>query len=401
MIVSNAVIPSNAQAAADEAASLRALKAGDLETARAIVRGWVTRDPKDLGAWLRLAGISRRAGHPVETVEALENALKIDPRCFQALLMLATVRESLGDLKSAAHYYSVAIAQAPPTWQIEPAAMNAIEHGRQLLERHQRELRDFIHASIGDSRNDCAVYERRKLDAFIDVTLRTRKSFSQQPLEFCYPGLPAIEFYDRALFPWLEKFEAHSPEIRGELLSILSEDAGSFAPYINYADQIPIDQWRELNRSPKWTAWHFYDRGEPLAERWQRAPATAAAFRKIPQPKVPRRSPSALFSALTPQTHIPPHTGIANFRLLVHLPLVLPPACGFRVGGETREWKFGEAWIFDDTIEHEAWNKSDELRVIFICDIWSPFLSPAEQAAIAAVIDARDQFTGTLPAPSI
>jgi aspartyl/asparaginyl beta-hydroxylase (cupin superfamily) len=108
-----------------------------------------------------------------------------------------------------------------------------------------------------------------------------------------------------------------------------------------------------------------------------------------------------LFSALTPHTRIPPHTGVANFRLLVHLPLILPPGCGFRVGGETREWKFGEAWVFDDTIEHEAWNNSDELRVIMICDVWSPLLSDSEREAIAAVIEARDRYTGEVPADAI
>jgi tetratricopeptide (TPR) repeat protein len=146
MIIWIGVIPSNAQAAADEASSLRALKAGDLETARAIIRGWVTRDPQDLGAWLRLAGVARRAGQIPEAIEALDSALRIDPRCFPALLMMATVRESMGDTKLAAHHYSVAIAQAPPTWQIDPSALAALEHGRALVERHNRELRDFIHA---------------------------------------------------------------------------------------------------------------------------------------------------------------------------------------------------------------------------------------------------------------
>ena len=401
MIIWIRVIPSNPQAAADEASSLRALKAGDLATARAIIRGWVTRDPQDLGAWLRLAGVARKAGQIPEAIEALDNALRIDPRCFPALLMMATVRESMGDTKLAAHHYSVAIAQAPPTWQIDPSALAAMEHGRALVERHNRELRDFIHAAIGDTRQDCADAERKRVDTFVDVTLRIRKSYTQQPMEFCYPGLPSIEFYDRAHFPWLERLEAESTEIRRELLSILGAGGEGFAPYINYSDQIPLDQWRELNRSPKWTAWHFFDRGEPIEAHCKIAPATAEAVSRLPQPKVVRRSPSALFSALTPRTRIPPHTGVANFRLLVHLPLILPPGCGFRVGGETREWKFGEAWVFDDTIEHEAWNNSDELRVIMICDVWSPLLSASEREAIAAVIEARDRYTGVPTMASI
>ena len=122
---------------------------------------------------------------------------------------------------------------------------------------------------------------------------------------------------------------------------------------------MPLDQWRELNHSPRWSAFHFYEKGQPIAERCSRAPATMAVLSRLPQAQVPLRSPSALFSVLQPHTRIPPHTGVANFRLVVHLPLIVPPGCGFRVGGETREWRIGEAWVFDDTIEHEAWNDSD------------------------------------------
>jgi aspartyl/asparaginyl beta-hydroxylase (cupin superfamily) len=108
-----------------------------------------------------------------------------------------------------------------------------------------------------------------------------------------------------------------------------------------------------------------------------------------------------MFSVLQPHTRIPPHTGVANFRLVVHLPLILPAGCGFRVGGETREWRMGEAWVFDDTIEHEAWNDSEEARVILICDIWSPRLSEEERLAIAGVIAATDAFNGTGPTAQI
>ncbi len=116
---------------------------------------------------------------------------------------------------------------------------------------------------------------------------------------------------------------------------------------------------------------------------------------------MPLRSPSAMFSVLKPKTRIPPHTGVANFRLVVHLPLTLPPGCGFRVGGELREWRIGEAWVFDDTIEHEAWNESDETRIILICDVWNPRLSEEERLAISRVIAAADAFSGNRPSSSV
>lgn len=388
------------RSAPEEQASLRALQAGDLRAAAQILRGWTERDPADVGAWLRLAGVLRRAGDGDGTLRALTAALQLDPRCFPALLMLATLREAQGDTAGAARQYAIAAAQAPPDEQLDHGARAALDRGRKLIERHTRDLREFIHETSRETRLDCRPEERRRLDAFIDTTLMVRKRYVQQPMEFCYPGLPSIEFYDRHHFPWLDALEAVTPDIRRELSSILQEGGDEFSPYVDYDDHVPLDQWRELNRSPKWSAWHLFERGQPLEERYRRVPATVVAVSALPQPVVPLRSPSALFSALTPRTRIPPHTGVANFRLLVHLPLIVPPGCGFRVGGETRVWREGEAWVFDDTIEHEAWNDSDELRVILICDVWSPFLSPAERTAIAAVIAARDRFTGAQPRDS-
>jgi aspartate beta-hydroxylase len=100
---------------------------------------------------------------------------------------------------------------------------------------------------------------------------------------------------------------------------------------------------------------------------------------------------------LSPHTRIPPHTGVANTRLVLHLPLIVPEGCGFRVGSETRPWKVGEAWVFDDTVEHEAWNDSDDIRIILICDVWNPLLGEEERELIARVMAAMDAFAGATP----
>jgi aspartyl/asparaginyl beta-hydroxylase (cupin superfamily) len=99
-----------------------------------------------------------------------------------------------------------------------------------------------------------------------------------------------------------------------------------------------------------------------------------------------------MFSLLRPRARIAPHTGVQNTRLVCHLPLIVPPGCGFRVGNEVREWEEGKLLIFDDTIEHEAWNPSDQDRAILILDCWNPHLSEDERAMIChlfAVADAQ------------
>ena len=159
-----------------------------------------------------------------------------------------------------------------------------------------------------------------------------------------------------------------------------------FVPYIDEDESLPLDQWIGLNRSDRWSALHVIRHGAVAAEAAQLFPKTLEALRPLPQPDVPGRTPNAMFSALQPRTRIPAHTGVSNARLVLHLPLIVPPGCGFRVGSQTREWKRGEAWVFDDTIEHEAWNDGDAVRIILIADLWNVFMTEAERRTYQAVL---------------
>ena len=111
---------------------------------------------------------------------------------------------------------------------------------------------------------------------------------------------------------------------------------------------------------------------------------------EVPLAHVATRSPSVLFSLLRPGAHIPPHNGFVNTRLICHLPLVVPGRCTFRVGNEMRDWVEGRAWVFDDTIEHEAWNRSDRTRVILLFDVWRPELSDEERRLVSTMFEAID-----------
>jgi aspartate beta-hydroxylase len=125
-----------------------------------------------------------------------------------------------------------------------------------------------------------------------------------------------------------------------------------------------------------------------------RCPITLKALQQVPLCAVQGRTPTALFSLLRPGTHIPPHHGFLNTRLICHLPLVVPPECALRVGNETRAWREGELVIFDDTMEHEAWNRSSQLRVVLLFDIWRPELSEAERSLVAEMLESIDRFGG-------
>jgi aspartate beta-hydroxylase len=237
-----------------------------------------------------------------------------------------------------------------------------------------------------------AARELRRADVFVERIVGRRAVYHQQPLQLFYPGLPEIEFWDREAFPWLKSLEAAAPDIRDEIAAILSEDSDVLAPYVDYRDTGELDQWAELNRSQRWGAFHLWFDGRKVAWNAARAPKTMAALATLPQPQAPGRSPMAVFSVLQPKTRIPAHTGVSNTRLVVHLPVIVPEGCGFRVGSETRTWREGEAWVFDDTIEHEAWNEGDRPRTILIFDVWNPRLSEPERQTITALMAAMDAF---------
>ena len=128
----------------------------------------------------------------------------------------------------------------------------------------------------------------------------------------------------------------------------------------------------------------------PAAER---CPRTMAALESVPLCQVPGRSPQVMFSQLKAGAHIRPHTGAVNTRLICHLPLIVPPNCKFRVGNEVRTWEKGRAWVFDDTIEHEAINQSDRNRVVLIFDIWRPELTEEERGLVSTLLESLDAYS--------
>jgi aspartate beta-hydroxylase len=386
-----------ARAAALSAAANTAVAAGRLAEARALLDQAVALEPGNLNLWMNLAACCRGLGDLAAALAATDGALAADPRFYVALLMKSSLLERLGEPHSAGAAYGIALSQAPPDDLLPAPLRGPTQHARDVHARYEDALADALRASVGDLAGRAGP-DARRLNAFVDHLAGKRRVFHQQPVQFHYPGLPEVEFHDREDFPWMEAFEARTPDMLEELVGVLREDEGGLEPYVNYPSSVPLDQWTELNRSPRWSGYHLLLGGARVEDHCARCPRTIEAIAMLPQPDVAMRSPAAMFSVLQPNTRIPPHNGIANTRLVLHLPLIVPGGCGFRVGNETRAWQVGQAWVFDDTIEHEAWNDSDVARTILICDLWNPRLSPDERGMIAAVMSAMDAFNGAAPA---
>jgi len=364
---------------ADQAAA-----AGDPVSAARLLEQAAGEDGESPALWTKLSAMRRAIGDTSGALEAIDRTLALSPLDFSALLARAMLLDRAGDPR-AGEAFSRAVAQAPPDEEIPQTMTTALAHARRRSEVHQAETEARLLSVVP---RELRPAERRRVERFVSNSARRTRHFHQEPTHFHYPGLPELEFHDLEDFPALAALEDNAGAIRAEFEALIAAEAAEMVPYVQYSDQVPLRQWKELNFSRDWTAIHLLQNGRRVEANARHCPRTLEAIGALPQPHVPGACPNAMFSLLAPRTRIPPHTGVANTRLVCHLALVVPPACGFRVGGTTVEWKEGEAFVFDDTIEHEAWNDSDQLRVVLIADLWPPALSEVERKAVAAIIPA-------------
>jgi aspartate beta-hydroxylase len=324
-----------------------------------------------------------------DALEALDAALVIDPYSLLALLSKASILERLGRTRDAARVYGDALASAPAK-DVLPKAMAAqVEHAREVVAANARALQAQLRQAVAGLGADLSPRHKQRFEEALDICAGLAKPFHPEPLFLHYPQLPAVPFHDEAAFSWLAELEAATQTIADEFRGAMADRGNDFAPYVEYPAGVPVNQWTELNHSRRWSALFLWKDGARNDAACEQCPQTAALLDRLPLARQPGFAPTVVFSVLDARTHIPPHTGSTNARALVHLPLVLPGPARFRVGNETRDWKMGQAWVFDDTIEHEAWNDADQPRAIMILDVWNPNLGESERAMAAALMAAR------------
>ncbi len=337
-----------------------------------------------------LASAHMHAGSPEAAEAAADRALQLDAANLRAALVKADLLYAREALKEANLFYRAVAETRAVLADLPHDLAEGVGRARALRDRLARDIFSHVQAELGRA----GYVEGRSSSRFthaLDLATGKRQAYFQQPQAFYFPELPNTQFYPREQFPWLDAIEAETETITAELEAVLRTDE-TFAPYIRSIPGLPNQADYPLIDSTDWSACFLWKDGRetPIADR---CPRTMAALEAAPLCRIAGRSPQIMFSQLKAGAHIRPHYGFVNTRLICHLPLIVPPGCRFRVGNEVRSWEKGKAWVFDDTIEHEAINQSDRTRVVLIFDIWRPELTGEERALVQTLLEAMDAFS--------
>ena len=328
-------------------------------------------------------------------IAILQSTLAKSPSFYSAWLMLGEVYDNLGDAPNAlkAWYQAVTRAQRAGQWRdasSTPAPL--LDNVLRALECVRNGRRELFFGSYDDLRQEYGPQELKRVDRALTGFLRdwdaTPNDPRQRPRFLFFPDLPNGPYHDPYSHSWAARLQAAFPVIRAEALRVVAEDL-QLPNFVDVKAGDRMDNYLVGRGSPpSWEAFFFYRHGQHYAANHARCPQTSNALEAIDLCRIAEQAPEICFSVLKPGSHILPHHGVTNTRLVMHLPLVVPPDCALNIvdAGEHR-WEEGRLVMFDDTYRHEAWNLSNETRVVLLLDCWNPHLTGVEKLAVKQLIE--------------
>ncbi|WP_254423809.1 aspartyl/asparaginyl beta-hydroxylase domain-containing protein [Rhodanobacter sp. C03] len=356
--------------------------------------------PNDPNTLHQLGTAQMATGDLHGAVASLQRAIELAPHIFMARLRLGMALERLGEAHNAlvAYFGAVNTAQVQGRWlgdsTTAPSIRDAVKHAIRFIDVERPRL---FHQVLEPLQQRYGRSELSRVEDCLAIYLG-EKALSppdprQKPKFLYFPGVPSQAYYASERFPWHRELEAATGMIREELRTVLAENQ-PLQPFLGINSPAELDGYLRAsgNQTAAWDAYFFYRHGVRYDEQCASCPRTSGLLDALPLARIRDHAPETLYSVLRPGTHILPHRGVTNTRLVTHLPLIVPPDCAIRVGGEIHEWEEGRCVTFDDTFEHEAWNNSSETRVVLILDSWNPDLSEAERAAVTDLVEAIGDF---------
>ena len=359
--------------------------------ARRAAEAVLRKDGNDAAAWGILAFACRGTRDYRDALVAADRSLALAPHNPRAYVVKGDAFQALGNPRAAAAFYREALRFNDHAASLPEGIKADLIHAEAQVSELDQRFRTHLQRHVAAHLEAPTCTERMR--HAVELIEGRRRVFYPEPQHLMYPGLPVHEFYARAFFPWLPSLEQETESILGELKELLNDSKG-FAPYLYVDETRPVFDNHGMANNEAWSAFYLWKNGEPVPENQSRCPETTKAVSQLPLVFAGKRCPNVLFSRLKAGARIPPHTGMINTRLIGHLPLIIPEGCGFRVGNEVRDWLPGQAWLFDDTIEHEAWNNHPtEDRFILIFEVWKPELEEAERNLVSSMLTAVDAYS--------
>jgi aspartate beta-hydroxylase len=348
--------------------------------------------PLDVALHHRLGGAHKALIEGPSAEAALAEITREVPMAYTSLLHLARHVELRGDTRGAIIGYTRAIrtAQTLGFWYAEastpPWLVQLVLHGMQLahhgrIELFQAELETW-RARYGP---DEVARVAEGLAMWLGIQPLERADPRQQPSFFYLPGLPVHPVFPRDTLTFADWYESETDAIAHEMQRIL-DDTRPF----HY--DVPEAQRDQLTTGG-WDAYFFYADGEREDAHHAACPHTSSVLARLPLDHVRDHGPEVCFSVMRPGARILPHRGVTNTRAVLHLGLDIPDGCALHlVGVQEVHWQRGACFAFDDTFEHEAWNRGDRTRVVLLGDIWNPFLRAAEREIVASIVASIGDF---------
>lgn len=369
-----------------------ALQRGDAPAAKTALQAVAEAGLANAQIWMMLGEACRLTDDRAGQEAAADAILDRDARALRAIIWKADCRRAAGDRRTAASWYINAIRLAETMAGLPSSLVPLIEDAKVA----RAELDAEFGAALESGLAERGLPPEARSPAFARSIAIVRGDEQvemdlQKPSNFYFPGLPQRAFYEREQFDWAPAIEAATPAIRAELETALT-DPGLFRPYLTHQPGRPRIDFDGMHDNPQWSALHLIDSGAPIPEMAARFPATLAALEAAPLCRISVRSPSIMFSLLQPGARIAPHHGMINARLICHLPLIVPGAGALQVADEARQWEEGKLLIFDDSVQHEAWNDADGDRIVLIFDVWRPELTEADRKGVAALFETVDAY---------
>lgn len=339
------------------------------------------------------------AGRLEVAIAGYRHAIHHAPRSASPYLYLGYALERSGEAEAAVQAYSLAAdrdGRVVNAWRSSKTAPGVRERSRRAdrairehftrlhrdsLERFQR-LRpaaklDRIHAAIWCQTHARAFEYRTPL---------------QRPHLFYVPDLDPSAEFDTGQLPGLSALEDAFEAIRNEYLAAQPRTLDKHRPYVDASMTALGAAWEPLRGTTSWSSLDLYKDGVANEKVLKLFPRTWALLRELPLFGMGGAPLEILFSVLDGNKLIPPHYGLANTDATVHLPLITPENTAIRVLDTVHAWREGQAFAFDDSFEHESWNRATAPRVNLLFGLWHPDLSQDERDAVGASFEARDRW---------